>query len=91
MTPPREIKTRVRLSPPKCLAGYPMSQLTEEMPPKTFNAFINWMRGQTFTVCDGRVYNHAFQSYEDSGCGPHGNVFYTSDVNRFLAGGSVID
>jgi hypothetical protein len=76
---------------PECKLGYPKTQLRAELTAEEFKAFFKWMRGQTFGSCEGQSYDHEKKEYIPSGCGPHGYVFYATDVNRFLAGGSVVD
>jgi hypothetical protein len=76
---------------PDCVLGYPEYQL-EEILGDRIEEFGRWMRGQTFSGCDARSYNHETKEYEPSGCDiPHGFVYYQSDVRRFLAGLPVID
>lgn len=79
------------LNAPKCKYGYPQSQLQEEMTFKQYMDFMNWMRGQTFTSCDGFVYDYELRKNVPSDCGPHGYVYYSEDVERFLRGLPVID
>jgi len=76
---------------PICKLGYPYSQLGDIFSPELKKEFFSWMRGQTFTECNGYQYDHEASTYEPSGCGPHGWVYYTSDVQRFLEGKPVID
>lgn len=79
------------LGTPECKYGYPHSQLEREMNVLQLKSFLKWMVGQTFSSCEGKEYDHDKKEYVPSGCGPHGYVYYTSDVNRFLAGKEVID
>ena len=79
------------LTDPQCKLGYPESQLEIEMSPDELKKFFSWMRGQTFSSCDGRMYNHETKEYEETGCGPHGYVYYPEDVYRFLYGWKVVD
>lgn len=69
-----------------CEYGYSWSFLEETMDPDTFKKFSHWMRGQTCTICDGRLYNHEKKQYEPSACAnnPHEGVAYSWDVHRFL-------
>lgn len=53
--------------------------------------FDKWMNGQTMMICDGRKFNHDTREYEPDCPEPHGVVAYRWDVERFLAGRSVID
>jgi hypothetical protein len=75
---------------PECQLGYPETQLMEMLGP-IMDSFMYWMRGQTFSACDGKRYNYETNKYEDTGCGPHGYVFYTHDVERFFSELSVFD
>lgn len=78
---------------PECPQGYPGSQLVREWTLDQCSLFLAWMIGQTSSVCDGRRYDHELRQYLPTECEhhPHGNVFYTWDVERFLAGYPVID
>lgn len=49
-----------------------------------YKDFWFWMRGQTGSVCDGRLYNHETDEYEETGCGPHGRIVYAWDLHRYL-------
>jgi hypothetical protein len=75
---------------PACQMGFTRNQVTELMGDQ-LPEFNQWMRGQTISICDGRLYNYATEQY-DSSCGvPHGPVFYPHDVQRFLEGQPVVD
>lgn len=76
---------------PECKYGYPETQLKAEFGDDRMKAFNAWMRGQTFSSCDGKQYNYDKQEFEATNCGPHGYVYYVYDVNRFIAGQPVID
>jgi hypothetical protein len=77
---------------PICKLGYPDSQLRKIFKSdETYKRFFSWMRGQTFSSCDGTSYNHEKKALEPTNCGPHGYVYYASDVNRFIEGRPVID
>jgi hypothetical protein len=78
------------LPEPICKYGYPTSQVDRIMGSR-MKEFNNWMAGQTITMCDGREYDHAKKEYIESGCGPHGFVIYSWDVQRFLEGKPIID
>lgn len=78
------------LPQPECILGYPDGQLHELLGSR-YDEFWKWMRGQTFTSCDGRAYDHETKEYRETGCGPHGFVVYYHDVKRFLEGLPVID
>jgi hypothetical protein len=74
---------------PECDMGYTVPQL-EEILGDRMPDFDRFMHGQTFSLCDGRLYNYETKGY-DAGCGPHGTVVNRSDLERFLRGGRVID
>lgn len=78
------------LPAPECKLGYPATQL-EGLLGLRMNELNEWMIGQTFTSCDGRQYNYKLGKYEPTGCGPHGYVYYSHDVKKFLAGLPVTD
>lgn len=73
-----------------CRSGYTDAELREILGDR-HDAFRHWMRGQTMTVCNGRLYNHETREYYASECGPHGPVTYGHDLQRFLDGLPVID
>lgn len=70
---------------PSCIYGYTEADLIiifgDRLPD-----FYKWMRGQTISLCDGRVYDHDLKEYIDSKCGPpgHGPVYYPWDVKNFI-------
>ena len=76
---------------PECDYGYTYLQL-EAILGDRLSEFQSWMRGQTMTLCNGQRFNHDTGEYEES-CGgaAHGSVVYGWDLERFLAGGEVID
>lgn len=74
---------------PICDVGYPQSQLETMLPVVRLKQFYVWMRGQTFSECNGLLFNG--KNLVPSGCGPHGYVYYESDVRAFLAGRPVLD
>lgn len=78
------------LPTPECKYGYPAIQL-EKILGDRMPDFFRWMRGQTFALCDGREYDYGAREYKPTGCGPHGAVYYSSDVRQFLAGGHPLD
>lgn len=81
-----------KLPSAECRLGYPDSQLEEILGEERLKDFYRWMRGQTFSACDGTEYNHQTRKYEPSVCSvSHGYVYYRQDVERFLAGKPVID
>jgi hypothetical protein len=53
--------------------------------------FYEWVEGQTYAICDGRRYDRDARTHMDTGCGPHGAVYYRHDVARFLNNQPVID
>lgn len=95
------METRVRIpsgvfmnmTEPKCKLGYPLDQLQEILGIDKYQQLMRWMRGQTMGVCDGRRYNYDTREYEPYCDGPpgHGGCVYPHDLERFLAGRSVID
>jgi hypothetical protein len=76
---------------PKCKFGYPHEQLKEALGEEKFKQFLSWMLGQTFSSCEGRIFNRKANRMEDSGCGPHGYVYYGWDVEAFLDGRPALD
>lgn len=74
------------LPKPICKYGYPDAQLDEILGDRR-KEFGAWAGCITCAVCDGRAFNHEAGEYYDTGCGPHGVVTYTWDVEQFLAGG----
>lgn len=78
------------LNAPECSYGYPASQLERELDADTFKRLGEWMRGQTMMICDGQRYNRDSGECEATGTA-HGYVVSRWDVERFLAGGEVID
>jgi hypothetical protein len=81
---------KIKLPAPTCRLGYPDDKLKEILGDR-YTDFMKWMRGQTFALCDGRSYNHELRQYEATGCGPHGYVYYSWDVDRFVKGLPVVD
>lgn len=75
---------------PDCKYGYTQSQLDSILGSR-LKEFEYWMRGQTVAVCDGRRYDYNLKTYVDTGCGPHGTVVYSWDVQRFLQNRPIID
>lgn len=76
---------------PICKLGYPESQLRDMFSNEQMKDFFNWMRGQTFSVCDGSFYDHREKRSKPTGCGPHGYVYYPWDVEKFLDGSPIVD
>lgn len=75
---------------PQCELGYPVSQL-ETLLGDRMTELNDWMYGQTAAICEGRKYNYETHEYESTDCGPHGVVYYSWDVQRFLDGRPIID
>jgi hypothetical protein len=75
---------------PACKYGYSQDQLVDILGDRMVE-FKKWMRGQTISLCEGRQYNPETKEYESSGCGPHGSVIYSWDVQRFLDGSPIVD
>jgi hypothetical protein len=75
---------KMKLPKPECEFGYTESQVTKILGSKA-PRFWNWMNGQTFGFCDGRIYDHEKKTYEKCCNGEsHGTVVYPSDLERFL-------
>ncbi len=75
---------------PACELGYTQEQLVEILGDR-LPEFNKWMVGQTAGICDGRSYDHEKQQYNETGCGPHGFITYSWDVQRFVDGKPIID
>jgi hypothetical protein len=67
------------------------ADLNMVMDAERLEEFIKWMHGQTVGVCDGRRYDYNANTFRDTGCGPHGPVYYRHDVARYLNNQPVID
>lgn len=78
------------LEDPECELGYTEEQL-ERILGDRYQEFNFWMSGQTMSICDGRAYNYNLKKYEPTGCGPHGVVVYSWDLDRFLNNLPIID
>jgi hypothetical protein len=74
----------------QCKFGITDDELRERLG-EQYDAFIQWMSGQTVAVCDGRYYNQLLKTYTATHCGPHGTVVYEHDVVRFEQGLPIID
>lgn len=81
---------RKELPKPECGLGYTDSQLKTILGSR-YEEFMLWMRGQTVAICGGRFYDHEISEYRNTGCGPHGVVVYSWDLERFLLGLPIID
>lgn len=79
---------------PSCRLGYTIQDLDAifQNDTETMTRFGTWMFGQTFALCEARVYNPETEEYEEA-CGgvAHGNVYYPYDVKRFLNGLPILD
>ncbi len=75
----------------ECMYGLTEAELHARFPGERHDDFMKWMRGQTGTICEGRVYDYIQKEYRPSGCGPHGVVVYEWDVKRYEDGRPVID
>lgn len=83
---------KIKLPKPECKYGYTENQLIEILSPiNKYVEFNKWMYGQTGSICDGREYDYGKKEYVATGCGPHGGVVYSSDLERFLQGRPIID
>lgn len=79
------------LPKPECVSGYPIRQLEDILGDK-FEEFMSWMRGQTMSLCKGKIYNHEIEEYEVTCNGvSHGPVVYRADLKRFLNKEPIID
>ncbi len=82
---------------PSCPHGYTEGDLARLFPSEERRAeFYRWMNGQTFAMCDGRVFDPQIMlTVPDAGpchnSGGHGWVYYTWDVDRFIRGLPIID
>ena len=72
------------LPAPECTSGYTARQVEEIMGDR-YEEFLQWMSGQTRSLCEGRRFNHETREYEED-CGgvKHGGITYAYDVQRFL-------
>lgn len=75
---------------PDCTHGYSFDLLEETLGAARFAELMDWMRGQTMMLCDGRRYDHDTQEYYETH-DAHGPVVYTWDIQRFLRGGPILD
>lgn len=74
-----------------CVQGVTDQELREQLGNR-YPEFMEWMCGQTMSICEARVYNHDLRQYEPSACTePHGMVVYQWDLDRFLRGLPIID
>ena len=74
---------------PACEAGYTEAQVRELV--EDFDDFMDWMRGQTYALCDGRRFNHDTREWEPACDVGHGSVFYVTDVERYLRKLPIVD
>lgn len=74
------------LPPPDCHLGYTKSQINEILGERS-EEFNEWMANQTVALCNGVLFDYDTREYEpDPMCTqPHGIVFYTHDVDRFIS------
>lgn len=77
---------------PECESGYPWGQIETFLSAEQFAELMDWMHGQTMSLCEGRRYSHETKEYSEK-CGgiAHGPVVYRWDLERFLAGGRIVD
>lgn len=85
----------IQMPAPQCEMGYSEAQITEAfgaVGEPLRDMFETWMRGQTYTLCEGKSFNHDTKEYEVA-CGgtSHGNVYYVDDLRRFLNGLPIVD
>lgn len=85
---------KITLPVPDCPLGYPRSQL-EQILGDRFEAFQEWMRGQTMAICEASRYSPEADLYIPSACAgggdPHGVVACPHDVARFISGKEPLD
>jgi hypothetical protein len=75
----------MKLPKPECKLGYTEDQIVDIFPDQEKrNKFYKWMSGQTCAICNREFYDYDRDEYYDSGCGPHGTIYYTQDVQRFI-------
>ena len=75
----------------ECQFGYTSKELKDILGDR-FDYFWHWMRGQTISICDARVYNSETKDYDQCCNGiANGGVVYRSDLKRFLLGLTIID
>lgn len=86
------MQTRTKISP-DCPQGYSHRYLASMLTPEQYNNLLEWMNGQTQTICDGRSYNHSDKRYEHTSCFkyPHGVVIYEWDFDRWYKGLPITD
>lgn len=71
----------------RCEYGIPVTWFREALSPEEFDALLAWQAGATGAICTGERYDHALGANIDTGCGPHGLVFYRHNIERFLKKG----
>lgn len=71
------------LPEPACRMGYTDEQVDEILGPRR-DEFTRYMARRTWTVCDGRTWDHDRRKLVPSGCGPHDAVVYTRELVDFL-------
>ena len=76
---------------PECQLGYPLTQLKRALSDGDYQRLMQWLVGQTVGVCDGRRWNPDTETYEPTGCGPHGAVVYAHDLERWANNWAVMD
>lgn len=80
------------LPEPECESGYPWSQIETFLDSGEFACLMDWMHGQTMSLCDGRRYSHETKKYSEKCNGvAHGTVVYAWDLERFMRGGPILD
>ena len=77
---------------PSCPLGYTQSDIRALLGDGE-GLFMTWMNGQTFALCHGYYYDHDLEINLHSACAenPHGPVYYTWDVQRFINGRKIVD
>lgn len=74
----------------ECRFGYSQEELREILGDR-LEEFNTWMSGQTVAICDGMYYDYDAAMNLSTGCGPHGDVVYSWDLEDFLAGRADLD
>lgn len=72
------------LHKPSCKYGYTRNDLVE-MGIYTVE-FLEWMRGKTYAICEGREFSYEKDEYVNTICAenPHGEVYYSYDVEKYI-------
>lgn len=78
------ISFRLGLPRPECEFGYTVDQLKDILGDR-LEEFYDWHEGRTYVECDGTQWFPEFRRNGECCNGiKHGDVYYYSDVRRFL-------